>query len=303
MILLTDVRVFLEIAGSGSFTGAAAALRLPKSSVARQMLRLEDELGCQLIERTTRKVALTDAGRTFLPHARRLLDDSIEAVGVLRGAGESASGLLSVSAPGTFGRMFVAPLLPEFRKRYPNVRVALRLAAAKVAVGVEPGSVDVAIRLGPVLEPDLGTRRLGELRFWLVASPGYLKGRRWPAAPLDLADHDLIELPTPARDNRLELHRLGEVQTVRCVPSIGIDDPEAVRGVALADGGIATLPDFLVRADVAEGRLVRVLDEWAPPPATIQVVFGTRIAPPLRVRAFVDFLRDTLGQTEPWRSA
>lgn len=303
MMLLADVRVFLEIAGTGSFTTAAAALRLPKSSVARQMARLEDELGCQLLHRTTRTVALSEAGRLFLPHARRLLDDSIEAAGAVRGTGDSASGLLVVSAPGTFGRMFLAPLLPAFRKRNPNVRVALRLTSAKVPVGTGAGAADVAIRLGPVLEPDLGVRILGELSFWLVASPGYLKDRRPPESPLDLSQHELIELPTPAFDNRLDLQRHGEVQPVRCVPSIGIDDPDAVRRVALADGGIAALPEFLVRDDAASGRLVRVLEGWAPPPATIQLVYGTRIAPPLRVRAFADFLMETAGRAQPWRTA
>lgn len=298
-MLLADVRVFLEIAGTGSFTGAAAALRLPKSSVARQLARLEEALGRTLLARTTRRVALTEDGRAFLPYARRLIDDSIEAMHVLRGDGEGASGLLSVSAPGTFGRQFLAPLLPGFRRRYPAVRVALRLSGARARLGV--GEADVALRLGAVLEPDLGVRRLGQIEFWLVAAPSYLRGRPEPREPLDLSGHELIELPTPAADNRLELVRDGEHRSVRCVPAIGIDDPEAIRAVVLAGGGIATLPAFLAWADVAAGALRRVLPDWAPPPAPISLLHTARMAPPLRVRAFVDFMAEALGRAQPWR--
>lgn len=299
MILLTDVRVFLEIVNAGSFTAAAQSLRAPKSSVARQLMRLEAEVGAQLIARTTRSVELTDEGRSFLPHARRLLDDSIEAMNVLRIDGESANGLLLISAPSTFGRTFLAPHLPAFRKRHPNVRVSLRLTSSKVEIGV--GTTDIAIRLGPLIEPNLGVRRLGHIDFCLAAEPGYLKGRTELLDPIDLANHELLELRPPAMDNRLDLYRNGEVRSIRCIPAIEIDDPESVKSATLAGGGVATLPIFLVGKELESGELVRVLGDWAPVRVPVHVVYSTKVAPPLRVRAYLDFLFETVGTTRPWQ--
>ena len=135
---------------------AAAARKLgaPKSSMTRQLARLEERLGCRLIARTTRSVSLTDEGRTFLPYARRLVDDSREAVSVVQSRRGRASGLLKVSSPGAFGRRFLAPHLAAFRKRNPEVRVALELTARKVEL--TPEGAEIAIRLGPLVDPGLG---------------------------------------------------------------------------------------------------------------------------------------------------
>lgn len=298
MMRLPDVRAFVEILGSGSFTAAAKALGLPKSSLARQLARLEEELGCVLIRRTTRTIELTEEGRRFLPHARRLLDDSIEALTVIKGSNARARGQVTVSAPATFGRLFLAPRIPEFRRSHPHVRLALRLGASKAAVGV--GDVDVAIRLGPLVEPDLAVRRLGQIEFCLVAAPAYLRARPAIAEPIDLARHELIELRPPAQDNRLDLVREGKRTSVRCVPGIELNDPDAAKLAALADGGIATLPSFLVTTEIEQGRLVRVLPEWSPNPAPISVLFAAHIAPPLRIRAYVDYLFETLAKELPW---
>jgi DNA-binding transcriptional LysR family regulator len=300
MILLSDVKVFLEIVTAGSFTAAAQALRMPKSSVARQCARLEEELGCELIARTTRSLQLTEEGRTFLPHARRLLDDGIEAQNVVRKGAQSANGLLTVSAPSTFARRFLAPHLPAFRKRHPNVRVCMRLTATKVEIGV--GQSDIAFRLGPLIEPNLAARSLGHIDFVLVAAPGYLAGRPEIRDPLDLAACDVLELRPPAADNRLDLFKDGKQRSLRCVPGIEMDDPEAIQFAALAGGGIAGLPHFLVADELKAGTLVRVLDGWAPAPAPLHVVYGSKAAPPLRVKAYLDFIFATVGVDRPWQS-
>lgn len=301
MIQLTDVRVFLEVVNAGSFTTAARTLKLPKSSVARQMARLEEELGASLIARTTRTLELTDEGQTFLPHARRLLDDSIEASNVIRSHAEGASGLLTVTASGTFGRMFLAPHLATFRKRHPNIRIDLKLTAKKMEIGV--GQADIAIRLGPIVDPNLGVQSFGRIDFCLVATPAYLKGRASITKPLDLGKHELIELRPPASDNQLELHKDGKIECVRCVPGIIIDDPDTAKVVCLAGGGIATVPTFLVAHEIHDGTLVRVLPEWSLTSAPISVVYAKQVAPPLRVRAYLEFLFATIGRTLPWEAS
>jgi DNA-binding transcriptional LysR family regulator len=298
MMQLVDVQVFTEIARTGSFTAAATTLGMPKSSVARNLARLEHELGCTLLSRSTRKVGLTDAGRAFLPHARRLMHDCAEARHSLRSFGDSAKGTLLVTSPAMFGRTFIAPILPDFRRRHPGVRVVLNLTPAKIDIAA--GQADVGIRLGPILQPDLAVRRLGHIDYWIVASPSYLAGRDPITSPDDLARHEVIELRPPAVDNRLDLVRGSELRSIRCVPGIEINDPESVRLAALAGGGIAALPTFLVSNDLANGRLVRVLAEWAPRAASIGLVHSASTTTPLHVRAFLDFLVETIGHSVPW---
>ena len=263
------------------------------------MARLEEELATTLIARTTRTVSLTDAGRTFLPHARRLLDDSIEAANVLRIDRAGPSGSLTVTASSTFGRMFLAPYLPAFRRKHPNIQLSLKLLAKKMDIAV--GQADIAVRLGPVVDPELGVRPLGQIDFMLVAAPVYLKGRKLPRTPLDLAQHDLIELRPPMRDHQLELFRDGKAHCVRCVPAFDIDDPDTAKVTCLAGGGIAMLPAFLIADDLAAKRLVRLLPAWTLGSTPINVVYGTKIAPSLRVRAYLDFLFETVGNERPWQ--
>jgi DNA-binding transcriptional LysR family regulator len=290
-MLLADVKVFVAIADAGSFTAAAQALHAPKSSVARQLQRLEDELGRTLIARTTRTLRLTDNGKAFLPHARRLIDDEIEARSVLQAGAEGASGLLTVSAPATFGRIFLAPKLPEFLRRHPKVRVYLRLTAAKVQIGV--GHTDLAFRLGPLVEPGLASRSLGSIAIALVAAPGYLSARPAIHEPLDLASADFIELRPPASNHRLALFRAGVEQSLRYVPRLEMDDPDAVKSTVLAGAGVAALPRFLVEDELRRGELAQVLPEWAPAPAALHLVYASNSALPLRVRAFLDFFAGT----------
>lgn len=303
MIQLSDVQVFLEIVSAGSFTAAARALKMPKSSAARQIARLEDVVGCILLDRSTRVVVLTEAGRNFLPHARRLLDDGIEAQNVLRLKGKGASGLLTIATTGLIGRTFIVPYLPAFRERNPNIRIALWLGQERREIGSGPGEADVAIRLRTIASPEIGNQKLGEIDFCIVASPKYLKHRRAPKTPEDLANHAIIELGPAGKHNRLLLTRQNKVATVAFAPPIHIDDPEAVRIAAIADGGIAVLPTFLVRDDIKNGTLRAILDDWRQAPVPIHILYRTHVAPPVRVRTYVDYLLETIGQTQPWRAA
>lgn len=302
MLQLTDVRVFLEVVTSGSFSDAARRLKMPKSSVGRQIERLEAEVGGALFRRSTRSVALTEEGRTFLPHARRLHDDSVEAGNVLRGCGRTASGQLSVSTTAPFARAFLIPHLPLFLARHPGVQLKLWLTPGRAEIGTAPGQVDVAIRLRSVAGPDLANRKLGEIGFSIVASPDYLATNGMPSEPADLASHRIVEVGPQNKAHQVDLHRDGALATVRYTPQLHIDDPEAVCVAAEAGAGIAVLPGFLAAPSLARGALVRVLDGWAPAPVPIHVLYATDLAPSLRVRAFVDFLFETIGRGMPWQS-
>ena len=298
MIVLGDALVFLEIVETGHFAAAARKLGVAKSNVARQLERLESELGVRLFARTTRTLSLTDEGQAFLPYARRLIDDSREAASVVQSRGGRGSGLLKVSSPGTFGRWFLAPHLASFRKRHPDVRVALDLTARKVELG--PEGADIALRLGPLIDPGLSVRRLGAIAFCLVASPAYFRRHRAPKAPQDIRDHAFVALRPPVGERRIELQRGRETVSVGIVPVVECNDPDVALAVCRDGGGVAALPRFLVAEHLQAGNLKIALPGWAPQAAEILVVFSSQTAPPLRVKAFVEHLFDTLSESQPW---
>ncbi|NIJ08723.1 DNA-binding transcriptional LysR family regulator [Sphingomonas vulcanisoli] len=296
MIQLGDLRVFLEINATGSFSEAARRLRMPKSSVARQIDRLERTLGGALFARTSRTVALTDAGRAFLPHARRLYDDGVETENVLKNGNRGASGKLTVSATAPFARHFLVPHLPAFLDRHPDVQVALWLTPARVEVGSGEGQVDIAIRLRFSAGPDLANRKLGEIDFVVVASPAYLAAYGAPERPDDLKHHQLIELGPPNKAHQVELRRGKEIATIRYNPRLQIDDPDAVCLAAENGAGIAVVPRFVAAPAVAAGRLANILPDWGAAPIPVSLLYRTNIAPPGRIRAYAEFLLETVGR-------
>ncbi len=295
MINLGDARVFLEVAASGSFSEAARRLRMPKSSVTRQIERLESAVGRMLFARTSRTVALTHEGRDFLPYAQRLHDHGVEAETIFRSGAHGACGRLTISATGPFARAFLVPHLPAFLDRHPEVQVALWLTPARVEVGSGDGQVDIAIRLRSSASADLANRKLGEIGFWLVAAPTYLAKMGVPQVPDDLRHHQLVEIGPPNKAHELALRRGQEMATIRYAPRLQIDDPEAVCIAAESGAGVAALPEFLAAPAVASGKLVRLLPDWAPPSIPVTLLYRTDIAPLARVRAYVDHLVETVG--------
>lgn len=159
MIQLTDIRVFLEIVAQGSFSEAARRLDIPKSTMTRQMDRLESTLGGALFRRTTREVILTAEGRKFLPRAKRLLDDGMDAENILRSQASGACGRLLMSAAVPFARQFIVPYLPAFKRRHPQVEVALWLTPGRMEVGPDDGQVEIAIRVHSSAGPGLARRK------------------------------------------------------------------------------------------------------------------------------------------------
>lgn len=296
MIRLDDVRVFLEVIATGSFSESARRLKMPKSSVTRQIDRLETTLGEALFARTGRAVVPTPAANEFLPYARRAFESGAEAEGLFRSRSPRIAGRLTVSATGPFARNFLVPHLPRFLLRHPDVQVALWLTPARIDVGPGEGQVDMAIRLRSSAGPDLANRKLGEIGFWLVAAPGYVDTAGAPRAPEDLERHVLIETGPPNKAHQLELRRGRDIATVRYRPRLQIDDPEAVCMAAQGGAGVAVVPQFIAAPAVAAGRLVRLLPEWAPPPIPVNLLYRTDTVPPPRVRAYADYLAETVPE-------
>ncbi|HVP29300.1 MAG TPA: LysR family transcriptional regulator [Myxococcota bacterium] len=292
MLDLKDLRIFLKVAELGSLSGAASALRVPKSTASRALARLEERVGSPLLRRSARRLGPTETGVLLQRHALRILGEvelAETAVSRVRGA---PRGLLRVTAPFTFGRAFVAPLLPEFLARHPEIRVALELTPG----GVEPvgSEVDVAVRLGPLDGSSLRARKLGRATLWLCASPRYLAGRKAPRQATDLEDHDVLDWSGPDGERGWTLFGPDRAETVRVTPRLTVNDASVLRVAALAGTGVAWLPDFLCHADLEAGRLRRLLPGWRRDEPEIHALFpGGRALSP-KVRAFVDFLVERL---------
>ena len=295
MIHLGDVRVFLEVAATGSFSEAARRLRMPKSSVTRQVERLETALGRRLFARAARNVTLTNDGRDFIAPARRLYDNGIEAETLFRSATEGVAGRLTVSATGPFARAFLMPHLPAFLDRHPGLQVTLWLTPGRIEVGSGEGEVDIAIRLRSSAGADLANRKLGEIGFRLVAATAYVAQHGAPAVPDDLRDHRMVEIGPANKAHQIELRRGGEIATVRYAPQLHADDPEAACIAVAGGAGVAVVPDFLAEPLLASGKLMELLPGWAPSPIPVILLYRTDIVPPARVRAYVDYLFETIG--------
>jgi DNA-binding transcriptional LysR family regulator len=289
---LKDLQIFVRAAELQSLSAAAVALRVPKSTASRSLLRLEERLGAALLRRTNRRLVLTETGLLLHRHALRILgevEQAETAVSLVRGA---PRGLLRVTAPLTFGRAFVAPLLPEFLDSHPEIRMALELTPG----GVDPvgSDADVAIRVGPLADSQLRARKLGRAEVWLCASPRYLQRRGAPKQPADLETHDVLDWS--GSDGRRDWPLVGPAgaEIVHVTPRLAVNDASVLRVAAIAGTGIGWIPAFLCDVDVRSGRLRRVLPEWQREAAEIYALFpgGRALAP--KVRAFVAFLVERL---------
>jgi DNA-binding transcriptional LysR family regulator len=292
---LNEMLVFARVVQTGSFTTAAAQLAMPKSTVSRKVTELEERLKARLLNRTTRKLSLTDVGRTYFDYCARIaseIDDAERAVSSLQ---DTPRGLLRVTAPVNFA--FLGPIVTDFLKRYPEVRVELYCTARRVDLIEE--RFDVGIRAGALPDSTLIARALGTAAWFLVATPGYLKKRGRPRAPTDLNKHDcLLFHPEPTAPG-LRLDSGEQSLQLALSPRLLVSDTEILRAAALAGLGIALLPAFECIDELRAHRLERVLRDWSPPSTPVHVVYpSTRHVSP-KVKRFVDHLHERMTPP-PW---
>ncbi len=294
MFDLADLHAFTRISDIGSLSGAARALGMPKSSVSRSLARLEAAAGVGLIERSTRHLRLTDAGRLLQGHARRILDDVGEAENALVGLIGVPRGILRVSVGFTFAVGPLAPMLPRFLARYPEVRVALTIDNRNVDLLAE--NFDVAIRIGPLSNSDLIARRLTTIALWTCASPAYLAVRGTPATIEDLRGHELI-----GRVDRRSIWHFrapgGEPHEIEVVPGTVVPEPAVLKAVLIGGAGIGRLPDFHAADAVANGFLVRLLPEHQDDSVDVHAVYPSHRSLSAKVRVFIDMLAEHLSRT------
>lgn len=292
MLDLTDLRAFARIADLGSISGTARALRMPKSSVSRSLVRLEESVGAVLVERSTRHLRLTDAGLLMQRHARRILDDVGEAENAIGGLVGAPRGDLRISAPFTFAAGPLAPMLPAFMARYPEVRVILTVDNRNIDLLNE--AIDVAIRIGPLADSELIARRLATFELWACASPSYLSGRVIPKKPGDLADHVIIPHNEKERLWRFS-PKPGSVSEVTFEPVAVVPEPAVLRTMLIGGVGVGRLPDFHAFDAIADGSLVRLLPDWSSGSVEAHALYPSHRSLSAKVRVFIDAMIEHLA--------
>jgi len=293
---LALLQTFVAVAETGSFTTAATRLGLSRAMTSRHLQTLEDRLGVRLLQRTTRRVSLTEAGLGYLERARRLLADFDEAETEVRGERAAPRGTLRVNAPVTFGRTHLAAALPGFLSQYPDLTVEVTVNDRVVDL-VEEG-YDVAIRIGRLVDSSLVARRIGTVRARLAASPGYLARHGIPSAPDDLADHLCLGYAYTAGAQRL-VHLDGREAAVRFDGPLSANNGDILAEAAAGGAGIVIQPDFILGPYLVDGRLVPVLPDWAPRDLGLYAVHHQSRHVAAKVRAFVDYLAERFRDS-PW---
>jgi DNA-binding transcriptional LysR family regulator len=282
---LNELVVFARVVQVGSFTAAAAELGMPKSTVSRKVSALEERLGARLLQRTTRKLSLTDEGRAYYDHASRIaveIEDAERAVSSLRSA---PRGLLRVTAGVNAG--WLGPIVSDYLLRHPDVQ--LELYETERTVDLIEERFDVGVRAGTLGDSSLIARRLADVRWFLVASRRYLARRGRPRTPADLAGHDLAVFGAGARVT-LRLERDGQATELSLAPRLVVRDVELLHATVRAGLGIGLLPAYRCVAELRGRRFERVLAAWEAPPTPIHAVYPSARHVSPKVKSFVDHL-------------
>ena len=281
------MQAFVAVADLEGFAPAARKLGLSPSGVTRLVSALEERLGARLLQRTTRSVALTDAGSRYLERARRILADVEEAEGAAEGERQSPRGRLVVSVPVGFGRIHVSPVMSEYLKRYPEVSAELRLS--DLTVNLVDEGVDVAVRIGHLPDSSLVARHVGQVRRIVVASPGYLDKHGEPESPEAVMYHQTIQFSALSASGWRFL-KDGHELRIAPTPRLITNSSDAATQYAVQDGGLTRVLAYQAADEIKDGRLKVVLKKFEERPLPIHVVYPTSRLLSAKVRTFIDLV-------------
>jgi DNA-binding transcriptional LysR family regulator len=294
-----QIETFVSVIQHGSMTAAAQAEGVAPAIIGRRLDALEERLGVKLLLRTTRRISLTHEGSSFLEDCQRLLTDWANSEAGVSAGGVKASGYLRLTAPAGFGRRHVAPLVPQFRELHPEVTVSLNLSDRVVDLARE--GVDCSVRVGDLPDSSLVSVRLADNRRLCVATPEFLAQHGTPQHPQELSRFTCLTLSSDASQTRGWAFRV-QGQVVHYKPNGPMDcsDGQVLKDWCLAGAGIAWRSTWEVQQEIQSGQLVALLEDFAAPPNGIYAVFAQRKHMPLRVRLWIDFLKQQYSRTDFW---
>ncbi|WP_439817955.1 LysR family transcriptional regulator [Zavarzinia sp. CC-PAN008] len=281
--------IFAKVVEQRSFARAADELAVSKATVSKAVTRLEARLGARLFNRTSRRLALTDAGRALAERAQRVLAEGEAAEAEVQAQSGSPRGLVRLAAPMSFGLGEVAPILPDFLRQYPEVSIDLHLSDA--AVDLIGEGFDMALRIAALPDSSLLARRLCPVDRLVVGAPAYFDRAGRPRHPHELGEHVCLGYAYLATPQAWTFsHRGGEAASIRPAGPLRANNADALMPALLAGLGVAVQPDFIVRQALAEGRLEAVLTDWSPPPIALHLVMPPGGPRPARIEVLSTFL-------------
>ncbi|GAA4230018.1 DNA-binding transcriptional LysR family regulator [Sagittula marina] len=296
MDIVDELRAFVATAQTGSFTGAADQLGVSNRLTSKYVAELERRLSVRLFQRTTRKVGLTPAGEDLLARAPAVLEDLDDLLATVTEEGRALTGTLRVSAPVTFGEVWVTGMLGRFGAAHRGISLDLRLKDDFVDLAAE--GIDLAFRIGHSEMLSLKTRKLGEMRSVLVASPDYLMTNGAPLSPKALADHSCILDMNRHAPRRWSFDKAGETLTVDVNGRFRVNSARAATDLAAAGQGVALIPHFSLRDRLDRGELIELLTDWTGPASPLSAVYLEGRVLPRKTRALIDFAQADLGKAD-----
>lgn len=296
---LREMALFARLVEAGSLTRAARQLGLSKSAVSKQLGRLEDRLGARLLNRTTRRQALTEVGRLFYEHCARLLAEAEAAAAAVSNLQAAPRGLLKVNSPMSFGVLHLAPAIPDFLALYPEMQIEMSLSDRMVDLLDE--GFDVGVRVGRLTDSSLVARRLAPARRVVCGAPAYFARHGRPRHPADLKRHACLRYTNLSSSEEWHFpNSAGAVESVQVTGPLAANNGEALRAAALAGLGLVMAPTFIVGPDLLAGRLETVLDGFVDESSAIHAVYPHKRHLSAKVRAFIDFLAERFGPRPYW---
>ena len=292
------MQLFARVVESGSFTAAAEALGISRALASKLMQTLEESLGVRLLNRTTRRVSLTDAGRNYYQRVSEILAQLAEAEAEAAELQVEPRGRMRLSAPISFSTRHLAPALSEFQRRYPRVELNLELSDRLVDL-VDEG-FDLAIRIGKLADSSLVARRIASACLVMVAAPAYLERAGAPRQPADLGKHNFMVYTLATRRDEVVLERDGRTEATRVRGNLHVDNGDYIAAAALAGHGISVLPTFIVGDHMKRGELVPVLEQWSIPSIGFHAVYAQTRSLPAMTRVLIDFLVERFGPQPYW---
>lgn len=282
---LNEAAVFVKVVQSGSFSAAARLLGLPTSTVSTRVARLEKRLGVTLLQRTTRRLNMTDAGMIYFEHASTGLGHMLEAEAAVTSTTGEAKGLLHVTAPADIGDTILTRIVNRVRQVHPKVRMDLALTDRYMDLVAE--GIDVAIRAGVLQDSSLIAKQVGVACWALFASPNYLTATKSLTKPQQLRQHHCLQF-TPLGKEQWTLSKAKDSLTVSMAGNVLVNDIRVILSMALSGQGVALLPTYLCRAECEKGLLVRVLPDWQAKTDPLNIVYPKQRFIPLKLRGFID---------------
>jgi DNA-binding transcriptional LysR family regulator len=295
MEMLKEMAIFAQVVDSGGFSAAARHLDLTTSAVSRHVSRLEKHMGARLLQRTTRSIALTELGHQVHEACVRMLSTAREIHALAGSYSTRPNGVIRITAPVVFGQVWLAPKLPGFLKKYPEVDIELTLVDRTVDL-IDEG-IDLAIRIARELAPGLAARPICPMRYILVASPQYLEQHGTPKNPNELTSHQCIYLGYARFREQWTLQHKdhGHIEKVKVSSRLTINNSSAILASVLADAGIGLVPEFTAIEAIKAGSALPILSDWElsePYSGAVYAVYQPGKHLPLKIRAFIDYMVD-----------